>query len=90
MEYSKILNDHLAENGEQTYFETDIEEAGQTEMMKTYIENFKKMEKTQLWWFTYLDTAIGEPMRDLSQQQFAGEVDADNFIKQLESIIKGG
>jgi len=29
-------------------------------------------------------------MRDLSQQQFAGEVDADNFIKQLESIIKGG
>ena len=90
VEYSKILNDHLAENGEQTYFETDIEEAGQTEMMKTYIENFKKMEKTQLWWFTYLDTAIGEPMRDLSQQQFAGEVDADNFIKQLESIIKGG
>lgn len=90
VEYSKIVNDHLAENGEQTYFETDIEETGQTEMMKTYIDNFKKLEKTQLWWFTYLDTAIGEPMRDLSQQQFAGEVDADDFIKQLESIIKGG
>ena len=90
VEYSKIHNDHLAESGEQTYFETEIEESGQTEMMKTYIENFKKMEKTQLWWFTYLDTAIGEPMRDLSQQQFAGEVDADDFLQQLESIIKGG
>ena len=57
-------------------------------MMKTYIENFNKLEKTQLWWFTYLDTAIGEPMRDLSQQQFAGEIGSEDFIEQLESIMK--
>lgn len=88
VEYSKCLNDHLAESGEQTYFETDVEMENQSEMMKTYIENFNKLEKTQLWWFTYLDTAIGEPMRDLSQQQFAGEIGSEDFIEQLESIMK--
>lgn len=89
VEYSKILSDHLIEDGEQGYFETDIEAADQSEIMKQYLEDFAKLEKTQLWWFTYLDTSIGEPMRDLSQQQFAGEIDSASFVEQLEQIMKG-
>lgn len=88
VEYSKCLSDHLAESGAQTFFESDVEVTGQTDMMKTYVENFNKLQKTQLWWFTYLDTSIGEPMRDLSQQQFAGQIDSGKFIEELESIIK--
>lgn len=90
VEYSKVLNDHLTEDGEQSYFETDVQPtAEQPEMMKQYVEDFNKLEKTQLWWYTYLDTAIGEPMRDLSHQQFAGKVDPEFFVKELESIING-
>ncbi len=89
VEYSKVLNDYRAQNGEQTYFQTDIEPGERSEMVQTYIENFDKMKKSQLWWYTYLDTAIGEPMRDLSHQQFAGEIDAESFVKELDQIIKG-
>lgn len=88
VEYSKRLNDHLVAEGEPAYFETDIKPNEQSEMMSTYVENLQKMQKSQLWWFTYLDTSIGEPMRDLSHQQFAGQVDAQSFVDQLQSIIK--
>lgn len=89
VEYSKVLNDHRAKNGEQTYFHTDIEPRERSEMVQTYIDNFDKLEKSQLWWYTYLDTTIGEPMRDLSHQQFAGEIDVDTFVKELDRIIAG-
>lgn len=87
VEYSKILNDHLAEEGEQSYFATDVQTGEQPEMVKNYIADFEKLQKTQLWWFTYLDTSIGEPMRDLSHQQFAGEISPDDFVKELDHII---
>lgn len=90
VEYSKILNDHLAEEGEQSYFANDVQVGEQPQMVKDYIEDFNKLEKTQLWWFTYLDTSIGEPMRDLSHQQFAGEIDAESFVEELDTIIGSG
>jgi len=62
--------------------ETDVEAGEQSEMMAQYNEDFEKLQKTQLWWYTYLDTDIGEPMRDLSQMQFAGEIGASRLHRR--------
>ncbi|MDO5425197.1 MAG: extracellular solute-binding protein [Eubacteriales bacterium] len=89
VEYTKLLSDHTTEEGERPCYATKIESKDVTEVRQTYNENFAKLEKTQLWWYTYLDTEIGEPMRDLSHKQFAGQIDAKEFTEQLQEIIKG-
>lgn len=88
VEYTKRVNDHLTGAGAQSYYKTDIVPENMTEMRKSYIDNFNKLEKTQLWWYTYLDTDIGEPMRDLSQEFFAGGIAVSDYVNQLQSLIR--
>lgn len=89
VEYTKQMNDRRTEEGDRPYYETDVESKDITELRQTYNENCSKLEKSQLWWYTYLDTEIGEPMRDLSQRQFAGQIEAKEFTEELQKIIKG-
>lgn len=90
VEYSKQQSELSITEGGQNWFTTEAECTVELpELVVAYNENFNKLERTQLWWYTYLDTAIGEPMRDLSHQQFAGQIEAEAFIEELETIING-
>lgn len=90
IEFSKYRSEKAVAAGAQAWFATDTEcEEEPAEIISTYYENSAKLEKTQLWWYDYLDTSIGEPMRDLSSKQFAGQIEAADFVTELEAIING-
>lgn len=90
VEYAKCLNDLNAKYGQLTFMETDVKpDAPVSELMQSYADYLKGLQFTQLWWYTSLDNAIGEPMRDLSQQLFAGDIEADAFVESLDEIMLG-
>jgi raffinose/stachyose/melibiose transport system substrate-binding protein len=90
VEYAKCLNDLYAKAGQLTFMETDVKpDAPMTELMQSYADYLQGLQFTQLWWYTHLDTALGEPMRDLSQQLFAGDIDAQSFVDNLDAIMQG-
>ena len=69
--------------------ETDVKPEGEVhEILQQYEKDFKNYKVMQTWWFSLVDAKIGEPMRDLSHQQFAGQIEVDDFLTELNTIMK--
>lgn len=90
VEYTKRVNDYsVAEGAVPIMNSPDAETPDDiAEVNKAYMEQMEALENTQLWWFSSVDSKVGEPMRDLSQQLFAGQISAEGFAEQLESIMR--
>ena len=87
--YGQKINDINVKKGNIGFMETDVKPEGEVhEILKQYEEDFKNYKIMETWWFSLVDAKIGEPMRDLSHQQFAGQIEVDDFLKELNTIMK--
>ena len=89
MEYSIVVNDLKVANGLAPFAETSVQPpADQHQILKDYATMLSKFSKLQTYWFDVVDAKSGEPMRDLSHKQFAGEISPEDFVNELEEIMR--
>lgn len=87
--YGQKINDINVKKGNVGFMETDVKPEGEVhEILAQYEKDFKNYKTMQTWWFSLVDAKIGEPMRDLSHQQFAGQIEVDDFLEELNTIMK--
>ncbi len=90
VEYCKLVSDNAVSTGDVGMINNPEVQAPDdlTEINKAYGEQMENLEQTQLWWFTSVDSKYGEPMRDLNQQLFAGQISAEDFVQELEAVMR--
>ena len=89
VEYSIVVNDLKVANGLAPFAETSVQPpADQHQILKDYATMLSKFTKLQTYWFDVVDANSGEPMRDLSHKQFAGEISPEDFVAELEAIMR--
>ena len=88
IEYARVVNDSRVEAGLAPFMYTDVQPpADRHPMLVIYDEMLSQFQDTQLWWFSAVEAVLGEPMRDLSHQQFAGEIDPYAFVEELAAVM---
>lgn len=90
VEYAKRVNDYAVANGVVPVMESAdaVPPANLHEINVAYSKQMVDLKNTQLWWFSAVDAKFGEPMRDLSHRQFAGQISAEDFVAELQKIMK--
>lgn len=89
VEYTKRINDYGVALGNVPVMNSPdaIPPENIHEINQVYAQQMEDLIYTQLWWFSSVDSKYGEPMRDLSHQQFAGQISPEDFVKELERIM---
>lgn len=90
VEYAKRLNDYAVAQGDVAVMNSPDAKAPENipEINQSYARQMEQLENTQLWWFTSVDAKFGEPMRDVNQQLFAGQISAEDFVQELEKVMR--
>ena len=87
--YSKKINDAMVKKGRLGFIKTEV--ASESEIHPAYqefMDSVSSVETIQPWWYGIVDGSIGEPMRDLSHKLFGGSISPEDFVKELDKIMK--
>lgn len=89
--YSKYVNEAMVKKGRMGFIETDAKPASPVHpAYGAFMNDAKGYTYLQPWWFSVVPPEVGEPMRDLSHEQFGGVLTPEEFVRRLETVMSGG
>ncbi|MNI52435.1 Multiple sugar-binding protein precursor [compost metagenome] len=82
------LNDEFVRKGLPGYATSEVKSESQNEQLSAYATDIGKTTKTQAMWFGLLSADTGQEYRDLTQQLYGGNLTAEEFTTQLETLLR--
>lgn len=88
--YSKYVNEAMIKKGRMGFINTDTKpEVPVHPAYDQFMKDASRLTYLQPWWFGVVPAEVGEPMRDLSHEQFGGVITADQFVNRLQHVMNG-
>ncbi|OKP83262.1 hypothetical protein A3844_22675 [Paenibacillus helianthi] len=81
------LNDEFVRKGLPGYAKSEVKSESQNKELSAYAADIKQTAKTQAMWFGLLSADVGQEYRDLTQALYGGQLTADEFTAQLETLL---
>ncbi|MNW60839.1 hypothetical protein D3C74_388620 [compost metagenome] len=81
------LNDEFVRKGLPGYAKSEVKSESQNKELSAYAADINKTSKTQAMWFGLLSADVGQEYRDLTQALYGGQLTADEFTAQLETLL---
>ncbi|KWX73535.1 ABC transporter substrate-binding protein [Paenibacillus jilunlii] len=82
------LNDEFVRKGLPGYAKSEVKSESQNKELSAYAADINKTSKTQAMWFGLLSADVGQEYRDLTQALYGGQLTADEFTAQLETLLR--
>ncbi|WP_342561028.1 extracellular solute-binding protein [Paenibacillus sp. FSL R7-0345] len=82
------LNDEFVRKGLPGYATSEVKSESQNEQLSAYATDIGKTAKTQAMWFGLLSADTGQEYRDLTQQLYGGNLTAEEYTAELETLLR--